>query len=287
MSVVETKLMRAAVIGSPISHSLSPMLYLHAARACGLELAYDRIEAQPHTVEAVIELAMHSGYSGLNVTAPLKLAAATYVDELCGDARTLGCVNTICLERGRSRGHNTDALGIAYMLDHYLPAALRSSDRAVVLGAGGAARAAVLALTRHGCEKITLLARSSVALASFPATLAATPIDKQLLDTPEAAAALADARLIINATSAGMRGSELDSPLSGFPQLRAEAVLFDLIYAPPTTRLMAQARNVGALAVGGLPMLAAQAACSFALWAGSSVAVESLADHLRERGYGD
>jgi shikimate dehydrogenase len=264
-------------------------MHTRAALECGMQLSYECMQTPLAAVREAIEQAKAEGFVGLNVTAPLKVAAAACVDELAPEAAVLGSINTICFADGNSSGYNTDVAGFEYLLRTAGVSLDQTQEdqRAVVIGAGGAARAVLYALRNAGYS-ITVLARRREALDGLAAAAPAASFENACeLDSPNAMTALANTALIVNASSAGMRGQELDSPLDGFPQLRSDCLLIDLVYAPSTTRLMAQARNVGVKAVGGLPMLAAQAAYSFALWTGVAVSEASMLRILSEAGHGD
>ena len=250
------------VIGWPVAHSFSPAMHNAAFEAMGLDWVYVALPVRPGAMAAALDGLVALGFAGVNVTMPHKVEAADRCDELSDDARRLGAVNTIAIEAGRRIGHNTDAPGFHRFLSHdaRFDATARS---AVILGAGGAARAVALSLARAGLGELTVAARDPAAV---------DPIAGALEGLPTAVRAVAfdgarDLRpdLVVNATPLGAEGEEL--PL---PQMGADSLAVDLIYRSPQTTLLRTARAAGATAFGGLGLLLHQAAAAFELWTGSA-----------------
>jgi shikimate dehydrogenase len=247
----------AGVIGSPIRHSLSPVLHNAAFRALDLDWAFLAFEVAPGEGAAAVHGARALGIEGLSVTMPHKADVIAAIDKLSPTAERLGAVNTITRQGSVVLGESTDGAGF---LD-----ALRQDEgfdpgghRCVVLGAGGAARAVVLALAEAGASEIVVVNRTeewaveAVALAGGVGRLG------------EAADA-GDADLVVNATSVGMGdgATPIDPATLGPGQL-----VVDLVYHPAVTPLVAGARAQGATAVNGLGMLIHQAAHAFRHWTG-------------------
>lgn len=269
----------AGVVGTPVRHSLSPVLHNAAFRSLGLDWAYLAFEVAEGDAPAAIEGARALGIDGLNVTMPHKAAVARAVDRLTGTAAALGSVNTV-LRQGRVLvGDNTDGAGF---LD-----ALRADEgfdpqgkRAVVLGAGGAARAIVHALEQAGAADIAVVNRTPERAATAAELAAAGRVGM-----PEDAR---EADLVVNATPLGMPGHGEELPLDP-AFLETGQLVVDIVYHPAVTPFMAAARERGAVAVNGLGMLIHQAALAFRHWTGEdpplaamSAAVASELAHSRE-----
>lgn len=254
------------VIGDPVTHSLSPMLHNAAFDALGLDWVYVAFRVGAgHGGEAVRAVGP-LGLAGLNVTMPHKAAAADACDELTPDAAALRSVNTVvALRDGRVLGDSTDGEGFIGSL---LVAGCDPEGRKVVVfGAGGAARAAALALRRRGA-RVSITARRPEAAAQA-ATIAGGSARAILWS--EAGDALGGADIVVNATPIGMggKGIPVDPGL-----LRAGQVVADLVYHPRETPLLAAARAAGAQPVDGIGMLVHQAALAFERWTGAPPPLE-------------
>jgi shikimate dehydrogenase len=265
----------AAVIGSPVRHSRSPVLVNAAFASAGLDWAFVALEVAPGHGAAAIEAMRVLGLGGLSVTMPHKHDVIAALDRLTPDAEALGAVNCVAWEGEELVGHNTDGGGLldALAADQGLhPTGLRCA----VLGAGGAARSVVRSLATAGAAEVVVVNR-----------------------TPERAAAAADlagavgrvggpddvrdADLVINATSVGM-GAAVDdrsaTPLDG-QHLRAGQTVVDLVYLPLETQLLRLAAAAGARPVDGIGMLVHQAARSVELWTGEAPDVAAMAAAAR------
>lgn len=255
----------AAVIGSPVRHSRSPAIHNAAFRALGLDWTYLAFDIAAGDAGRAIDAMRALGLGGLSVTMPHKDAVVDLVDELTDDARRLGAVNCVTPRAGRLVGDNTDGAGfIASLADAGVSVDGRSC---VVVGAGGAARAVILALARAGAAAVTVVNRTA-ARAEQAASLAG-PVGRV-----GAVGDLAGADLVVNATSIGMGGST-DTPFD-VALLRTDppAVVADLVYVPLETPLLAAAAAVGATTVDGLGMLVHQAAVAFESWTGVAAPVD-------------
>jgi len=258
----------AAVIGSPVHHSLSPALHNAAFAQLGIDWVYVAFTVHEGDVQHALDAMRALDLGGLSVTMPHKEAVARAVDQLDPAAAALRSVNTVVPQPdGTLRGHSTDGDGFVASL---AAAGVGVAGRHVaMLGAGGAARAIADALSRHGAARVTVVNRTPAA-AEAAAALAGTVGE---VGTP---AALRDADIVVNATSVGMGGDELpcDPAL-----LRAGQVVADIVYHPRDTALLRAARAAGARTVDGLGMLLHQAALQQQLWHGRlpDVAVMALA----------
>ncbi|GJE73944.1 shikimate dehydrogenase [Methylorubrum suomiense] len=255
---------KAFVIGHPIAHSRSPMIHGHWLAEHGIDGTYERIDVPPEALEAFIRSLPRSGFAGGNVTIPHKETAFRLVDSLTERAERVGAVNTLVVEGDRVVGDNTDGLGFIAHLDHSLGVDWpeRAGHRAVVLGAGGAARGIVAGLLGRGM-RVQIANRSPDNARSLAAL---DPEKAQALPWDALPEALPETGLLINATSLGMVGHPpLDLDLAALP---ARAAVADIVYVPLETPLLAAARARGLAAVDGLGMLLHQAVPGFAAWFG-------------------
>jgi shikimate dehydrogenase len=247
----------AGVIGSPVKHSLSPVLHNAAFRALDLDWVFLAFEVPSGDAVSAVTGARSLGIQGLSVTMPHKAAVLPALDRLSPAAERLGAVNTITTRGGLLVGESTDGPGFIDALredEGFDPA----GRRCVVLGAGGAARAVVLALAEAGATDITVVNRTPERAEAAAALAGAS-------GRAGSAEAVEGADLVINATPVGMTDGELpvDAARLGPGQL-----VVDLVYHPAVTPLVSAARARGATAVNGLGMLIHQAAHAFLLWTG-------------------
>jgi shikimate dehydrogenase len=255
---------RAGVCGWPVAHSRSPLIHGYWLRSLGIAGSYERFAVPPGEFPAFAASIGVDRLVGANVTVPHKEAAFEACDRLSPAAQACGAVNTLWREDGALWGDNTDVAGFLDNLDEGAPGWDATTRAALVLGAGGAARAIVYALRLRGVARVTLvnrnLARAEALSARFaPGTLAA-PWD-------ELPRRLEEADLVVNTTTLGMVGQE---PLRiGLAPLSASAVVCDIVYIPLATPLIEAARARGLRAVEGLGMLLHQAAPGFARWFGA------------------
>jgi shikimate dehydrogenase len=259
----------AGVIGWPVAHSRSPLLHGHWLAEHGIAGAYLPLPVRPERLAAALRGLVALGFAGANVTVPHKAAALALVDEADSLARRIGAVNLLVVRPdGRLEGRNTDAYGFLANLRQALPQWRAEAGPAVVLGAGGAARAVVVALAEAGAPEIRLLNRTRATAEALAETLGG-PV--RVLDWEARGAALEGAALLVNTTSLGMSGQPpLDLDLVKLPP---SAVVTDLVYVPLETPLLAAARVRGNPVVDGLGMLLHQAVPSFEAWFGVRPAV--------------
>ncbi|MFI4994416.1 MAG: shikimate dehydrogenase [Hyphomicrobiales bacterium] len=255
---------RACVIGDPVSHSRSPLVHGFWLAELKIEGAYGREHVTADRLAAFIRGLGQHGYRGCNVTLPHKEAAFRLVDEATELACALEAVNTIWLsEDGRLHGDNTDVHGFIANLDQEAPKWRSSTTTALVLGAGGSARAVLTALMICGIERVIIanrsLERAAALAAGQPRLVEAMALDR--LDQ-----ALPETDLLVNTTQLGMAGQpghEFD-----LGRLKSRALVADIVYVPLETELSRQARLLGHATVGGLGMLLHQAAPGFEHWFG-------------------
>ena len=248
----------AGVIGWPVEHSLSPLLHAFWLRVCGVDGAYVPLPVRPSEFSIAVRGLMSAGFAGVNVTVPYKQAAFAIAHRWDEAARRAGAANLLLFHDGRIEARNTDVEGLAASL---LTAIGPLDGKTVlILGAGGAARAAILSCERS--RQIGVLNRSErnarVLVDSLSSEISAK-VDAGALDRWGDSARLAD--LVINATSAGMSGSA--SPDVALDVLPARAAVCDLVYNPLETPLLARARGLGLTTIDGLGMLMHQAVPAF------------------------
>ncbi len=253
------------LIGWPVTHSLSPLMQNAAFAACGLNWRYELWPVPPDTLAATVAGLRRAGIVGANVTVPHKTAVLPLMDGLSAGAHLLGAVNTIVYTEGRLVGHNTDVTGFWQALVE--AGGLPPGGRAVLLGAGGAARAVYGALRTHGIG-VTVLARNIAAAANLLNMTKPGDGIAGTLDAHALVAALEGATLLVNATSIGMWPYVDASPIPTGVQLPPHLLVYDLVYRPRRTRLLAQATAAGCRTLDGLGMLLHQGAASFELWTG-------------------
>lgn len=243
----------AGVIGWPIAQSKSPLIHRFWLRELDIDGDYSRFPIAPDAVGAAMRALAPLGLRGVNVTAPHKLAVMEYLDGIDPAAKALGAVNTVVVAPdGRLHGHNTDVAGFLAPLAR---ADLRGKP-VTILGAGGAARAVLAAMAHVGAGPVTLLARNPDLAAKL---LAASGVNG--IARPFDAAIDSDCALLVQATSLGMTGKP---PLAiDIAPLPAHAIVYDLVYAPLETDLLAAARRGGLRTIDGLHMLIGQAALAF------------------------
>jgi len=258
----------AGVIGWPVGHSLSPVLHGFWLKEHRIDGAYVPLPVRREDFARVVGGLMRAGFAGLNVTIPHKEAAFAVAHDCDGAAALVGAVNLLLFkDGGRIEGRNTDAAGLAASLAEGLGADALQGGTAVVIGAGGAARAAILALDGLGVKTIRIVnrhaARADALAKNFAGKISAQIATALWSDWEQAAAG---ASLVLNATSAGMRGTPpLDLPLA---PLEKAAAVGDVVYNPLDTPLLKAARARGHRVVDGLGMLKHQAVPAFAAFYG-------------------
>ncbi len=284
--------LQLGLIGYPVEHSLSPRIHQAALEALGMAGEYHLYPVPPlpegkTALEELMQGLRRGQMDGLNVTIPHKQAIMPYLDALTDAARAIGAVNTLYIQAGRLIGDNTDADGFRFDLQPRL-GRWEGERRALVLGAGGSARAVVYALL-HGAWQVAVTARrieQSLSLVnhfrqtmsdrpeavagsrSGAVSLEVVPFTEQGISDFLAHTPASENILIINATPVGMEPALDDYPLPGKPPLPGGAFVYDLIYCPAETALIRSARAQGLPAWNGLGMLVEQAALAFERWTG-------------------
>jgi shikimate dehydrogenase len=255
------------VIGWPLDHTLSPAIHTAAFRRLGIEWVYLTFPVAPEHLAQAIGGLRALGAIGANVTIPHKEAVIAHLDQLSGDAAAIGAVNTIQRLGDRLIGHNTDVDGFREFVSGDAGIRVEGAD-AVVLGAGGAARAVVKALDDLGAASITIVARNSERGAPLTELVGSARAHVEPWD--RAGELTEAAQVIVNATPLGSEG---DDPVPDARWHPGQSVV-DLVYLPPTTPLVEAARAGGADAWAGVGMLVRQAAASLQVWTGQDPPLE-------------
>ena len=251
---------KACVMGHPVAHSRSPMIHGYWLRTLGIEGAYELKDLMPEQFPGFVGELGKNGYVGGNVTAPHKEAAYRAVSARDAASEAVGAVNTLWLENGRLMGGNSDVHGFIANLDDRAPGWNVPGCNVVILGAGGASRSAVYAFRQRGIEVHVVnrtLARAQELAQRFGASAHRWN---------DLAKLLSQADVLVNCTSLGMQGKD---PLQiDLGPLRKSAVVYDIVYVPLETPLLAQAKKRGHRTVDGLGMLLQQAGFGFRKWFG-------------------
>lgn len=255
---------RVAITGYPVTHSRSPLIHTHWLASHGIDGVYERIAVPPEMADRFYRTLGDQGLVGCNVTVPNKEAAAAACATLDEAARAMGAANLLWVaEDGRVHGANTDGLGFLGNLDQMAPGWDSGLREAVVLGAGGAARAVVWALLSRGVKTVTIVNRTRSKTEELCARFGP---DSKAADWGEIPDLLGTAGLLVNTTSLGMQGQPpLEIDLAPLP---VTALVTDAVYAPLETPLLAAARARGNVTVDGLGMLLHQAVPAFERWFG-------------------
>jgi len=263
---------RAGVIGWPVAHSLSPVLHGYWLKEHGIEGTYEKIPAAPEDFQGTIARLRADGYAGVNVTVPHKEAAFALANSNDAVAQSAGATNLLIFHGDGICGRNTDAYGLAASLQENI--GRLDGREAVLLGAGGAARGAILSLDQLGVGTIHLRARDGAKAHKLASSLAQHVKAKILPGALSDWSAVArQAALVVNSTSAGMEGNPpLHLDLSVLPN---NAAICDIVYSPLETQLLKDAKASGRKAIDGLGMLMHQAVPSFEAFFGMRPEVTS------------
>jgi shikimate dehydrogenase len=261
-----------ALLGHPLGHSISPVFQQAAFDHYGLDLRYELWETPPEALRETVNRLREESHPGANVTIPHKQSVIPMMDSMDELAANIGAVNTITNSDGKLFGHNTDAPG-------FLRALREEGDfdpkgkSAVILGAGGAARAVGFALTNAGARFVAITELIAPQKAEELAASLVPLSDTEIITLPWEQDALAEGishcDLLVNCTPMGMKhGADAEKSPVGAGMIPAGILVYDVVYNPPQTPLLREARLAGAETLGGLSMLVYQGAISFELWTG-------------------
>lgn len=262
---------RAALIGDPVAHSLSPVMHNAAFAAMGIEATYELWPTSLAELPARVQSIDPRGILGVNVTVPHKQAVMPLCDDLSETVRRIGAVNTLILNDGWITGENTDAYGFTRTL-HAVRAG-SSTQNALILGAGGAARAVAVALVEAGAPSVTIVNRTRFRADALVETLREGGVAGiGVLDWDALPRSIGDFGLLVNATSIGWHGDEMPVERPVIDRIHSECVVMDLTYRD--TALLRTVRDRGLVATDGLPMLIHQGARALELWTGRQPPVD-------------
>ncbi|MGZ9584966.1 shikimate dehydrogenase [Paenibacillus marinisediminis] len=266
-----------AVIGAPVGHSKSPLMHNAAFAACGWNGVYTAFHVEPEQLKNAIAGMRAFGIRGINVTIPHKEHVMAYLDEIDESARMIGAVNTIVNDKGKLIGYNTDGPGYVRSLKEETEVQLTGAT-VLIIGAGGAARGLAFGLLREGVKHIYIANRTieraeriAQDLQSMGSIEAVGLVDR----LPQTGGARVD--LVINTTSLGMHPYPDEMPLQA-SYLKPHMIVSDIIYNPLETKLLAEARALGAVTHSGLGMFIYQGVIAFELWTGISAPVSVMRD---------
>lgn len=257
------------IFGDPVAHSLSPAMQNEALARAGIDAVYVPFHVRPESLPQAVTSLRALEILGVNVTIPHKESVLAYLDEIDPTACTIGAVNTIVNRNGHLVGYNTDGVGLLRSLEEDL-GFVPDGRRVLLLGAGGACRAALASLIRAGADWVGIAnrtrSRASDLAKEFSEMGAGTSLATFGLDPGELSIPLGRVDLVINTSAVGLKGEAFDE----FPweALVAGASIYDMVYASEPTPFLAKARSRGHRTADGLGMLAAQGEEAFFLWTG-------------------
>lgn len=265
------------LLGTPLGHTLSPVMHNRLFERRGLDYLYLPVEVAPRDLATVFTALTRINVAGFNVTIPHKVSVLDLLDEIDPSAELAGAVNTVRVRDGRTRGFNTDGDGFVNHLERACATPIEKR-RAFVVGGGGAARGVAVAMAVRGIPRLCLCNRTAgkaQALADDINTRVRACAEAVPRDFTAMEKALAGCDLLVNATSVGMHPRAEALPLD--PRLlHPRLTVADLVYKPLETRLLAAAREAGCPTVGGLGMLIHQGALGFRLWTGVEPDIEEM-----------
>ncbi len=262
-----------ALIGSIVDHSVSPVLFKLYANEYGLEYAHSKFNIKSGDLEFVIKSLVAFGFAGVNITMPYKAEVIPYLNNISEEAKAIGAVNTIKVNKGKLEGYNTDAYGALRAIEKGAGRKLSANDTAIVFGTGGAARAIAWSLIERGV-KITVVYRKPESCRTQ--TIKNDFVNKvRFISYDELTSEdIAKCSLLCNATSAGMHPDDGKTPidLDRFEQLDLTGtIVFDVIFNPITTKLQIWAIRKGASLAYGIDMMVYQGILAFRYWTGKKI----------------
>jgi shikimate dehydrogenase len=257
------------IIGHPVSHSLSPVMHNAAIEALGLDYVYVPFQVAPEHLSMAVHGLRALGVQGFNVTIPHKSAIMSLLDSISPEAELCGAVNTVNLENNLLVGYNTDGAGLLKSLSNDL--GFRPSGTTVlILGAGGAARGALASLCKAGVSRVIVANRTrergEALVETFRDRFGNVSFQLCSLEAGDLEEHLTAAHLLLNTTSVGMNGSSFDG--LNLAQMADCAMIYDMVYSPAETPLLAEARGKGLAYANGIGMLVAQGEAAFSIWTG-------------------
>ena len=270
-----------AVIGYPLTHSLSPQIHNFAFKKLKIDAVYEKIEIAPENFgESVVQL-KSAGYSGLNITIPHKLNIRSFLDEIDSDAKTIGAVNTVVINEGKWIGYNTDVHGfLSPIMD------LKNRiNHCLVLGTGGAARAVIFTLAKYlDPRSVTIVGRNPEKAVNLCKELGSLfkliRFDNSTFT--DVKSDLSGIDLLVNSTPLGTFPNTNQTPLPSLNELPEQSIVYDLVYNPLETKFLKDAGKLGKdiYLINGMEMLLQQAAAAFKLWTGQDMSVPDVREYI-------
>ena len=279
MMMAKTK--NLGIIGYPIEHTLSPIMQTAAIDAAGLDYSYIAMLIPPGRLVPALEGLRALYFRGWNVTIPHKSTIIQFLDAIDPDAKLIGAVNTVVNDGGAITGYNTDVIG--FLMSLVKAGFILDESRAVVLGAGGAARAVTWALCKRRASSITIGVRNpSKAMALVKDFAAFASIEVCDWESDEFKAQLENADILINTTPLGMSPNIDAMPPVELELLPKGALVYDVVYSPAKTKLLLRAEELGYPIINGEAMLAYQGVESFRLFTGVETDAQIMLDAVRK-----
>lgn len=258
------------IIGNPLGHTLSPAMHNAAFKELGLSFEYLAFEISENELADTLKMLKAKGFRGLSVTHPFKIKVMRYLDFIHESADKIKAVNTIVNDFGELKGFNTDSYGALEALKKNDVDLESSSNKILILGAGGAARAVAFSLARFGCD-ITI-ANRTLSRGVELAVMLNKITSSTAIELSDVSQIIAEVKILINCTSVGMKGGFEESPIST-DLIRGDMTVFDTVYSPKDTPLLKAAKKSGAKIVYGYDMFISQGVKAFELWTGEKAPI--------------
>jgi len=271
-------MINTALIGSPVDHSVSPILFKLYADEHDLEYVHSKFDVKATDLETVIKSLSAYGFAGVNITLPYKADVIPYLDTISPEAQAIGAVNTITVTDGKLKGYNTDAFGALRAIEKAAGREMSSLEKVIVFGTGGAARAVAWVLLQKGAQ-VTVVFRNPESHRTQ--TIKRDFSDKIKFINSDALTSeqLSEYTIICNATSAGMHPHDDSTPieLDNFDNIDlAKVIVFDAVFNPVITKLQKWAESKGAILAFGIDMMIFQGIIAFEYWTGKKVSDETV-----------
>ncbi|OPZ87417.1 MAG: Shikimate dehydrogenase [Firmicutes bacterium ADurb.Bin419] len=266
------------LIGNPVEHSISPQLHNSLSLLNGLDLVYIPLKVEKENLEVVVKALKALDFVGFNVTIPYKRDIMKFIDDNTKEAILMGSVNTIKKIEGRLYGYNTDGEGFLRAFKEAAGMGFKGK-KVVVIGAGGVARPIAVKIAMDGAEKISIVNRTtqkSVELAEVINENVAEIVQVYNSEDKTLKMAFEESDIIINTTSVGMSPDIDNSPVADADYFRSGQIVYDVVYNPAKTKLLADAESRGCKTIGGLGMLFYQGINAYEIWTGVKISEESL-----------
>jgi shikimate dehydrogenase len=281
--MIDSNTKMLGVIGDPINHSLSPIMHNFVIKKLGLNYCYHAFHVTPEYLEDSIFSFDLLKFKGINVTLPHKRTIMSYIDEISEEAKQLGAVNTVSFKDNKLFGYNTDVIGFLKSLGEFRETL--KGKTAIVIGAGGSARAVIYALIKDGIGEIKIFNRTQHNADKLKTDMNSITYFNKIYSLPFSADYFADeiqnASILINTTPVGMYPDVNASPINCEIEIPAKILVYNLIYNPLETKLLINARQAGAPIKNGLDMLIFQGLESLQIWTGENFNTQGILPELR------